>query len=295
MFSWALSWLLFFSGRATRTQKLVIFGLFVPGTIGVGLSSMTDKSLVMTLAGVPVLGVWYARRQVPWKTLVVLLLLLVFGVFPVYNTSRVLDPRIAWSDRIQMTATIIRGWSFEQYQEQSVDTVKRRLALINSVAAVVRDVPRWVPYARGETLFLPAVAFFVPRVIWPDKPAFTMGRDFAQTFRVVHILDQETRVSVTVPGELYWNFDIPGVLLGMALWGIALRFLYRRYGEGRGLDPVRRAIHIVLLIHFVHFGGGLAAQGVSVLRIVVLLEVLRWLARRAGVLERVPFAGESKA
>jgi hypothetical protein len=287
MFAWALAWLLLFSGRASRSQKLLLVLMLVPGMIAIAMATMTDKSLVMTVIGVPVIALWYARRRVPWKTLLALLLLLIFVVFPFYNTFRALDPRMSWSDRVSLTGKIIGGWSPEEYQERSVDTVMRRLALINSVAAVVRDVPRWVPYAYGGTLFLPALAFFIPRVIWPDKPSLTMGRDFAEIFRVTHILDSETRVAITVPGELYWNFDLPGVLVGMALWGVALRFFYRRYGEAVGLDPIRRAIHIVLLIHFVHFGGGLAAQCVSVFRIVVMLEVLRWLGRRAGLIERV--------
>ena len=128
----------------------------------------------------------------------------------------------------------------------------------------------------------------VPRAFWPGKPEFLMRREFAETFRVVHILDQDTRISVTVPGELYWNFDLPGVIVGMALWGLALRFLYRRYGEAVGLDPVRRAIHVVLLIQFAHFGGGFAGQGAAMLRTLILLEAYRWIGRRAGWLRVIP-------
>jgi hypothetical protein len=285
MFAWALCWLLLFSGRATPAQKRVTWFVLVPGALLVVLTSLTDKSLAMTLAGVPLIGLWYARRKIPWKTLLVLLLLLIFVVFPFYNTFRVLDPRIPWKARVILTTESIRDWSFDEYWEQSAVMAQRRMALANCVAVVIRDVPRWIPYANGETLFLPAVGFLIPRVLWPDKPSFTMGRRFAETFRVVHILDSETRVSVTVPGELYWNFDLPGIILGMALWGVALRFFYRRYGESLATDPVRHAIHIVLLIQFVHFGGGLAAQAVSVVRTLLLLELLRWFGRRTGMLE----------
>jgi hypothetical protein len=291
LFSYALGWLLLFSGRANRTQKWVVWGFFVPAASLVGLASLTDKSLSMTLAGIPVIALWYARRRIPWKTLLALTLALVFVVFPFYNTFRVLDPRMSWSERVGLTIETIRAWDMEKYNRETLQTVKRRLALVNSVAVVIRDVPRWVPYAKGETIFLPAVAFFIPRVLWPDKPWFTMGRTFAEKFRVVHTLDQETRVAVTVPGELCWNFDLPGVIFGMALWGVGMRFLYRRYGEGTGLDPVRRAIHIVLLVQFAHFGGGLAPQTVAVLRILVVLELLRWLGRRTGVLSTVPLNG----
>jgi hypothetical protein len=290
MFAWALSWLMIFSGKATRGQTLLTVGIFVPATLTVGLASLSDKSLSMTLMGVPVIALWYARKKIPWKTLVLMGILLVFVVFPFYNTYRALDPRIAGGDRASMTIDIAKGWSGEEYWTQSVGTTKRRMAMINSVAVVLRDVGRWVPYAHGETLFTPAVTFFIPRVLWPDKPYFTMGREFAETFRVVAILDRDTRVAVTVPGELYWNFDLPGILIGMALWGVVLRFLYRRYGEAMTLDPIRRAIHIVLLIQFAHFGGGLAAQAVGVLRIMIVLEAYRWISRQAGLIEIRPLA-----
>ena len=79
---------------------------------------------------------------------------------------------------------------------------------------------RWVPYARGRTLFLPTLVHFVPRLIWPDKPKMAFGREFGQLFRVVGVRDTETNIASSVPGELYWNFDLPGIVLGMAPAGL---------------------------------------------------------------------------
>lgn len=290
MFAWATFWILFFSGRLEQNRRRPLAVLFVSGTALIVATSMTDKSLLMSLAGVPLIGLWYARRKIAWRSLLILLLVLVFVVFPFYNTFRLMDARIPWKSRVSMTGGIIRNWDVDEYRRQSMVTFQARLALTNSVAIVIRDVPRWVPYEKGATLFLPLLYLSVPRAFWPGKPEFSMGRQFAETFRAVHILDKDTRVSVTVPGELYWNFDLPGVIVGMALWGLALRFLYRRYGETVGVDPVRRAIHVVLLIQFAHFGGGLAGQSASMLRTLVLLEVLRWIGRRAGWVEVVSHA-----
>jgi hypothetical protein len=294
LFGWAMVWMLVFSGRATRGQRWLL-AFFLPAMAVIVLLSLTDKSLAMTLVGVPVIALWYARRKLPWRSLLVLLLVLVFVVFPFYNTFRSLDPYLPAVTRAEMTYEIIRHWDLHQYVDASIGTVKMRLALINSVAVVIRDVGRWVPYAKGKTLFMPTLAFFIPRVIWPEKPVWRMGRDFGETFRVVHILDQRTNIAVTVPGELYWNFDLPGILIGMALWGLALRWLYRRYGEAAGLDPVRRAVHIVLLVQFVHFGGGLATMLVSVTRIIVALEIYRWIGRRMGMVRLDPVKGVERS
>ena len=91
-------------------------------------------------------------------------------------------------------------------------------------------------------------------------------------------------IASTVPGELYWNFDLPGIIIGLAIWGTAIRFFYRRYGAGNRLDPIRRATHIVLLIQFIHFGGGIAGQGVLVIRTLILIEAFLWFARQTGLI-----------
>jgi hypothetical protein len=288
LFAWAMGWMLVLSGRATRAQKMIVFGMLVPMTGIILAGLLTDKSLTMTLLGVPLLALWYTKRKLPWFSLVAMLLILIFLVFPFYNTYRRLDPRIATATRVTMTWDLMTRWDFEEYSDRSIGSFKLRMSLVNSVAVVIRDVPRWVPYARGDTLILPTLSFFVPRVIWPDKPVLTLGRDFGETFRVVHILDEKTWMSSTVPGELYWNFDLPGILFGMALWGAAMRFLYRRYGEAEGVDPIRRASHVLLLIQLVHFGGSLSAQTADLVRTLIVLELFCLLSRRLGWIESRP-------
>jgi len=287
-FSWALAWLLVLSGRATRSQRWALYFGFIPITLMILLNNLTDKSQALTLIVVPMMALWYAKRVLPWRSLIILLLVMIFVIFPFFNMYRLLDPRQSLPQRAAATMTKLTSMNGEEYMDISVGTFKQRLALINSVAVVIRDVPRWIPYERGDTLFMPALAFFVPRFVWPGKPLFTMGRDFGVKFRVVHILDEKTRIAVTVPGELYWNFDLPGILFGMALWGVVLRLLYRRYAGSAGLDPVRRAVYMLLLIQFVHFGGGLAAQSVGVFRTLLILEAFCWVCRRLGLIQRVP-------
>jgi hypothetical protein len=187
-----------------------------------------------------------------------------------------------------MTSNIIADWDVDNYLDRSMGTFLSRNALVNSVAVVIRDVPRWQPYAWGRTIFMPTLVFFVPRVIWPDKPTAEFGREFGETFRVVHILDAETFVAATIPGELYWNFSLPGILIGMALWGVALRWFYRHYAEGNDLDPIRRAVHLLLLIQFLRFEAGIVQPSVTMIRTLLVLEIYRFVARRFGLTKRLP-------
>jgi hypothetical protein len=284
-FSWSLAWLLVFSGRASRSQRWSLYLVFIPMTLIILSNNLTDKSLALTLFGVPLMALWYAKRVLPWRALTVLVLVLIFVIFPFFNTFRIIDPRIQSLDRVSMTLKALTEMNGDEFMDVSVGTFKKRLSLISSVAVVVRDVPRWEPYANGSTIFIPALSLFVPRILWPDKPMFTMGRDFGEKFRIVNILDDKTRISATVPGELYWNFSLPGILIGMAIWGALMRWIYRHYAGSVSLDPVRKAVYVVLLIQFVHFGGGLAGNGVNVIRTLMVIEIFLLVCRRLDLLQ----------
>jgi len=246
--------------------------------------TFSDKSLLMTLIGIPIVARWYAMRKIPWVFLLVLLLVLMFAVFPFYNTYRWSDPAMGQMNRMVVTYETIQTWDTDRYLQFSLYSFTRRLSAINSVAVVLRDVGRWVPYAKGETIFMPTLTYFIPRVIWPDKPVASQGRDFGRIFRVTNFWSRETYIGATMPGELYWNFDLLGIIIGMALLGLVMRLLYRRYGEGETLDPVRRAIHIMLLIQIAHLGW-IASAVVMVTRTLILLELLCWAGRHYGFLE----------
>ena len=208
-----------------------------------------------------------------------------FAIFPFFNYFRALDPFLPQDKRLEMTYMTLSSQSAGEYTESALVGFKERMALVNSVAVVIRDVGSWVPFANGGTIFGPTLAFLVPRAVWPDKPYFETGRDFGRLFRVVGATDQQTSIAPTVVGELYWNFDLPGILAGMAVFGLVLRLLYRRYGEGLGMDPIRRAAHMALLVHVTHFDGGIAGHTAGLIRTVILFEAVIWLGKRLGQLE----------
>ena len=125
---------------------------------------------------------------------------------------------------------------------------------------------------------MPAVASFIPRAVWGEKPVRN-ARLFAEHFRVVAVQNRETSIAPTLPGELYWNFDVPGIVVGMTLLGLGVRFLYRRYIEKGVFDPVRCAFYIVVATHIVNLDGGIAASAVFLIRTIIVLEVMLQLSR----------------
>ncbi len=283
LMAWALAWMLLFSGRATGAQKWLLFLFLIPAAAFIARSLLGNKTVTITLAGLPIAAYWYTKHRIPWKTVLVLLLLVVFVIFPFYNTFRLSDLRLAQSERVSLTMDRIVKWDSEDYLRSSIRLFKRRMAMINSTAVVVRDVGRWVPYAHGSTIFEPLVVNFIPRFLWPEKPIYEMGYGFGETFRVTNPTDRYTRIAATLPGELYWNFALPGVLIGMFLWGWFLRFVYRRFGEMATLDPVRRSIYLSLVVALV-FVGSVAPAVVGIVRTLLVLFALCWFSQRLGIL-----------
>ena len=291
LFAWALSWLMVFSGRASRTQRIFVCVFMIPAAAVVLLTHLDDKSLFATIVGVPLMAVWYGRRRLPIKSLVALLLVLIFAIFPFYNTFRRYDPRMAFGARFSRTVEEISAWDSQTYAEHSVRTFQERLALVNSVAVVIRETGRSQPYLMGESILFAPIVAMIPRAIWPDKPVVTIGRDFGVRFYVVNpLLDKVTSVAVTTPGELYWNFGLAGIVVGLAMFGAGVRWLYRLYGETSSLDPVRRAVFMLVIIELAHFGGGFAAEFSGLARTLILLAVIRVLSLRFGLLAEAPAA-----
>jgi hypothetical protein len=78
-----------------------------------------------------------------------------------------------------------------------------------------------LPFLWGRSL-LDLVTFWVPRLLWPAKPD-----SFGLQFPALYMPDMRwgamTYVTTSLPGELYMNFHVAGVLAGSALLGVAMR------------------------------------------------------------------------
>lgn len=97
---------------------------------------------------------------------------------------------------------------------------------VEKVAHVLDKVPETSPFLLGESL-LSWVYAPIPRSLWENKPV-------ALAFRFRHeIYDLPyTETSGYPPGvvvELYWNFGLAGVLIGMFILGVLLGAVYRSF------------------------------------------------------------------
>ncbi len=286
-FAWALAWLVFWQRRKGEWRAAIPVAVLGCATIVWMFFSVGGKALAVMLMGIPALAYWYARRKLPIKTIVAVVLMFIFVIFPIYNTFRIVNREGGTVDRLNKTFMLAQRWDAKDYAQNSLWAFFKRIGVITSVAAIIRYTGRWVDYKYGETLVLAPISLFIPRIVWPDKPRIEIGRDFGERFGLISEFDEGTMIAATVVGELYWNFHVPGVIAGMFLLGAGYRWIYRRYGEGSRGEPVRTAIYIALVCVLITIEGNVAVILVSTIKTLMALAVLLWVLRRAQLIETV--------
>jgi oligosaccharide repeat unit polymerase len=80
----------------------------------------------------------------------------------------------------------------------------------------------------------------VPRAIWPQKPI-----GFGRLASILYDRNPNSTLGLSLPGELYANFGIPGCLTGMFLFGLATALVSSWHARQRG-DPCALVIYVLL-------------------------------------------------
>ncbi|MGH9522402.1 MAG: O-antigen polymerase [Terriglobales bacterium] len=133
---------------------------------------------------------------------------------------------------------------------------------VDIFATVLTVGPRTFPFLWGES-YAELLLQPIPRWIWPDKPwpyDVNIGWYAAQT---------QTAIPPSMVGELYMNFHIVGVTLGMFLFGALFRSAYR-YLVTDSREPAKILLYSLLLPYlpllilrsFVGAGTTLAVLGI---------------------------------
>jgi hypothetical protein len=247
-----------------------------------------SKMLAVTILALPAVAYYEVKRKLPLKTGIVVVLIFVFLIVPLYNTYRQMDRDLGASRRLDQTFAQASNWSSDKYLDASLFAFLQRMTVVTSVAAIMSDTGRFVPYRYGETIILAPIGLLIPRFLWPEKPEIGIGREFGSTFRLKNPFDMETEIALSIVGEFYWNFAIPGVVIGMWLLGMAYRWYFQRYGAGAGFDPLRKAIYVTLLPGALLIEGSFAVTIGGLIKTLIILGVFLLLFRRLGWLEEQP-------
>jgi hypothetical protein len=221
------------------------------GLLGILVANLaTGSKAYIMFSFLPIIWAVLMRRDLRRRGMILAvgLLLTYFGVLaPTLQNSRQRTLRTGESYLTHIiNSTRILGLSSAEEENSISDEVDRFLVRQFDpiptgflVGEVRKDGFQW-----GQTMQYAAYAF-VPRLLWPDKPNVTRGAWFTMYLGAsAREAESTSSTGITAIGELYWNFGLVGVVVGMLAIGLGYGLLWRMAGE----NPVYKPLHMVLYV-----------------------------------------------
>ena len=246
-------------GHLGLSTKLLLWGGVAPLLFVITISSgAVFQPLLLFLS--LLLVYWTLRGRIPWKTvllagLLVTLLLAAKGDYRALvwysplSTSNVLEKTVLY---VRLIAEYATGRA--KAYEKSFEIVARRFSQhgLMNLAWVVQLTPETVPFWGGET-YESLLWAAVPRFLWPTKPQATWGQEFGHRYGLLYRSDRTTAYNMGQLVEMYANFGVVGVIVGMFLLGLIYRLVYELFGT-RSQDEGRLLVSIII---FTNLLGGM--------------------------------------
>jgi hypothetical protein len=186
---------------------------------------------------------------------------MVLLLFPVINDYRGImglggDPTVANLSYSNVTFNFQQS-SLDLINNPVSNTLSRsfemtisRLSHIAELATVIEKTPDVMDFQLGKT-YMPFFSSFIPRFIWPTRPQSILDNEFGRKYGLISQGDFITVVNIPAfPTELYINFHIIGVGIGMLLLGILFRLVYRCLLQYEEIAPISAFIYIFILLAF---------------------------------------------
>ncbi|HXX38501.1 MAG TPA: hypothetical protein VEP50_10215 [bacterium] len=296
------------AGRRSRIWQTVFLALLAAQLAYALPSGWRQPALAALL--VPLVVAHYVLGHIRWKLVVAAGLVVVFFIFPVLNVyrtalSREADTNLLHPSRASIGAlwhaaaearTTVAGLGAAHFVSLSVRTFVERLNMVQIIAAIVRRTPSEWPFEWGRT-FEPLWTSLAPPRFLIRKPAASVGGvAFAHQYHLIHPGDTLTSVAPTRLGELYLDFWLPGVVIGMWLEGVLARFVYAYLVAAQPRSPVGVVLYTMFALTFVEFTA-FADYALMLKQCAVVLLLLIWMAspgRERGV-DGVPGATALRA
>jgi len=169
-----------------------------------------------------------ARSFAPLRTRLFAPVYVVAALFTIYFSEFGLVRSVSGGGLERIDA-VLAAQEMDQSSAIAQQSVWSRLTNFNQLTQVVR-IAREDGFLNGLTLeYLGFV--FIPRFLWEDKPLVAKGGWFA--WRIGQAYQRpdgqfSNSVNMTVPGELYLNFDWAGVIAGCLIFGALIGVLWSR-------------------------------------------------------------------
>ncbi len=127
-------------------------------------------------------------------------------------------------------------------------TLGERLESVSSLAVIVSNYEKLAAseeqYGINDNIWKDTAIFFIPRVLWPDKPVAIEPSRYGD----LYFNFSENSFAVTPIGDLLRNFGPIGIPLGMIALGILIRFIYASLQENQPFSFWRATFYYIILI-----------------------------------------------
>jgi hypothetical protein len=136
---------------------------------------------------------------------------------------------------IMLGLSVVRThWDFSRAQAEGLSVANEK---VRDSINMFGQLRRTVDFFPARTQFLNGYSFYgvaasvVPRVWWPGKPI-----GVGKLTSILYDHNPGSSIALSLPGELYANFGIPGSLMGMLLFGALIGGICRWYRRRRGCN-----------------------------------------------------------
>ena len=172
----------------------------------------------------------YRHRYIKLKPFIILSLITFFFFFPWINTYRgILGQKYlkrasyeSYTGATSLTIRKLLNLRIDEYINYALTLVMERQQSMDRLASIIAQTPQPNPYLLGYD-FITIPCNLIPTFIWTEKPRPEDGKIF--DFKYWHSSFQGN-AGATFIGDLYMNFGIYGIIIGMFMAGIFIRFIY---------------------------------------------------------------------
>ncbi len=205
--------------KARKNNLLILL------TIILFFSTITQFSKsVLIYSIVPLLFYYLLENKIKAKTIIAFVsffLLIYFFIFPFVNAARTVFTDPTQKITFENVNTLLEDNKFSAisdennllFQKSQSEIILSRLSEITATGFIVGEVyKKGSLNGSGLNYVLYAV---IPRFLWKEKPITTQGTVFA-----TYIGTQNISIGMTAVGELFWNYGVTGVIVGMLLLGV---------------------------------------------------------------------------
>lgn len=214
-------------GNIRGKMKWILIGLYLMLTIFI--SGIQARSTIVSLFIIFIIYENYKGRKIEIKNFLLLILVSIIGMF-VLNLLR-------------QGFSIREAFNFNRFLSSfMVDTNP-----YENLSVVLNQNPNERVYFKY--LFL-LPASFIPRIIWPGKPD-TLFEAYLMNKYITYPVNGT--MTFTLPGSLYFNIGIIGVLLGMILYGRIFRVIYTYLTQKKeNLSYLSLMIYYIIVINLLN-------------------------------------------